>query len=241
MGKYLAAHINGRSREGKSILSPEGIKELHRPAVKLGDSAHYAMGWVIGKKLIGHDGSVPDFRSAVYFEPESHWGLVMLFNVNSEVASARLSGVARNAMRILMGEAVAPIRSGSFRTIFYALGIALCCQLAGILWTCFAGRQAFRRRERYPRLKGVAWQAGIQLTINLTLSVLVFVALPRVMDVPFFVGVMFAPDIGWLCISVGAIGLTWSAFLIYLVVRVCRMSKAESMLRVGSEGFVSPS
>ena len=46
LGRYLAVHLaEGRLPDGKQMLSPTGMAQLHAPGVQIGEFAAYAMGW----------------------------------------------------------------------------------------------------------------------------------------------------------------------------------------------------
>ncbi len=60
MTHYAIAQLNGGRYGEPSILSPQGITELHAPAIPTGGDQHYAMGWnvstVDGIPTIWHNG-----------------------------------------------------------------------------------------------------------------------------------------------------------------------------------------
>src|SRR5205085_1012858 len=65
MTHYLIAQLNNGTYGQASILSPDGIAELHRPVAPVGTGDRYAMGWVVGTRdgetVIWHGGDTANF------------------------------------------------------------------------------------------------------------------------------------------------------------------------------------
>ena len=64
LAHYLVAQLNGGRYGGASVLSPVGLAEQHRPAVRTGDGeVYYGMGWQTGAigdiPIVEHDGMLP--------------------------------------------------------------------------------------------------------------------------------------------------------------------------------------
>ena len=80
MTHYLIAQLNGGRYGTASVLSPDGVDELHRPAVatpKTGTS--YGMGWFVGPingiPAIHHQGETFNFHANAVLVPESRTGV----------------------------------------------------------------------------------------------------------------------------------------------------------------------
>jgi len=84
MTHFLMAHLNEGDYSNLSILSTDGIAELHRPVAQSGNE-YYGMGWVIGSAnempVLWHHGSTPNFHSTMLIEPEMNRGIVVLTNI----------------------------------------------------------------------------------------------------------------------------------------------------------------
>lgn len=84
MSHYLIAQMNNGIFKDTTVLSPEGIAELHKPTVKA-DTGDYGMGWLIeykdGNPKILHHGSTANFHSTMLIEPDTNRGIVVLTNV----------------------------------------------------------------------------------------------------------------------------------------------------------------
>jgi len=85
---YLAvAQLNDGRYGDSSILSPQGITELHDPTVRVnGGDAHHAIGWLVGtfddEPLIDHGGLLYNFRSQIFLLPEKGWAVILLANAS---------------------------------------------------------------------------------------------------------------------------------------------------------------
>jgi CubicO group peptidase (beta-lactamase class C family) len=132
LSHYLAAMLNGGIYGGTSILSPAGIEELQRPAVKVSpqSSDFYAMGWYrsttsAGVPVIGHDGETHDMSSMLLMVPVGKWGIALLFNSGSWLYSAlgRYDAIAFNVAGMLGGQA--PASSSLPRPYLFADLVAL--------------------------------------------------------------------------------------------------------------------
>ena len=91
MTHWLIAQLNQGRYGSRSVLSPAGIAELHRPGVSMGSppgpATGYGMGWVVGTNLgapvIWHNGDDLYFHSDVRMAPQQHLGVVVLMNVSA--------------------------------------------------------------------------------------------------------------------------------------------------------------
>ncbi len=109
LGHYLIAHINGGVYKGQQILSSEGIKDTHQPAVKthsIGmENESYGMGWFIRETPLGsmvwHYGEVPDSYAYMAMLPEQNTGLILLVNTNQHFYTYALNEVGDQAFAFL--------------------------------------------------------------------------------------------------------------------------------------------
>src|SRR3990172_2052880 len=73
MSHYLIAQLNDGRYGDTSVLSPQGIAELHTPAIPFGQG-YYAMGWAAGTMdgtaLVNHNGDTGRFHAYIMLMPE---------------------------------------------------------------------------------------------------------------------------------------------------------------------------
>src|SRR5262249_52133164 len=116
MGRYLIAQLNDGQSGGASVISPEGLAELHRPAVPLTSSSKtsYAMGWFVGPfggvPAIHHGGDLFNYHADMVLIPESRWGVIVLTNTNSLglLGHADTDHIAGNVIRLLVDREPVP-------------------------------------------------------------------------------------------------------------------------------------
>ena len=79
MTHYAIAHLNDGRYGDTSILSAQGIAELHAPAIPTGGDEHYAMGWIVGTvdgiPIVQHNGDTGHFHSVVILMPDRGLGI----------------------------------------------------------------------------------------------------------------------------------------------------------------------
>jgi CubicO group peptidase (beta-lactamase class C family) len=92
MARWVAVHTHGGKLDGKAIISPAVLNELHTPQMTLGQPstkkeispASYAMGWMVdtyrGHRRAHHGGGIDGFTANTCLFPDDGMGLVVLTN-----------------------------------------------------------------------------------------------------------------------------------------------------------------
>lgn len=96
--------------EGKTIISPAQMNEIHKPQFALppsnayGPQSAYGLGWNItdykGKRVLTHGGATDGFNTAMYLLPELNLGIVVVGNTFNSFGNA----VAYAVMDSYLGE-----------------------------------------------------------------------------------------------------------------------------------------
>jgi len=85
MLKYLAFHLGDGTANGRAIVSPAQMRQLHAP-VSATPSGGYALGWNTdyyrGHFLLWHSGSINGFTSRMAIAPNEQIGIVVLTNLD---------------------------------------------------------------------------------------------------------------------------------------------------------------
>src|SRR5262245_24374146 len=90
MSHYLIAQLtNGRYGSG-SVISREGMDELHRPAAETPETGtSYGMGWFVGPingiPAIHHQGETFNFHANAVLVPRSRTGVIVLMNAENSI------------------------------------------------------------------------------------------------------------------------------------------------------------
>ncbi len=92
MARWVAVHTHGGKLDGKAIISPAVLAELHTPQMTLGQPSSkkeispgsYAMGWMTdtyrGHRRVHHGGGIDGFTANTCLFPDDGMGLVVLTN-----------------------------------------------------------------------------------------------------------------------------------------------------------------
>jgi CubicO group peptidase (beta-lactamase class C family) len=92
--RWLEVNLNGGTYNGKSLISPSTLQEMHAPQVVVPGAPEsketllyaYGIGWSIlsyrGQYYVSHDGGLDGFTSVVGFLPNEGIGVVVLANKN---------------------------------------------------------------------------------------------------------------------------------------------------------------
>ncbi len=94
MARWVAVHTHDGQLDGKAIISPAVLNDLHTPQMTLGQPsskreispASYAMGWMVdtyrGHRRVHHGGAIDGFTANTCLFPDDGMGLVVLTNKN---------------------------------------------------------------------------------------------------------------------------------------------------------------
>jgi CubicO group peptidase (beta-lactamase class C family) len=213
MTHYAIAQLNDGRYGATSILSPEGIAELHAPAIPENEGdKYYAMGWnvstVDGIPLVFHPGDAGRNHSIVMLMPDRSSGFVLLANASGFEQIAQVDDIAVGLFLMLNGKPAAPVSLPFGQSFLYwsVLLIPLLQILAIVL--------GWRNRKR----RGI-WL--VLLTVILNLAVVYFLVgfSQKTITLPSMVTVF--PDVGYSLIAIATLGIGWSVIYtaIYLMER----------------------
>jgi CubicO group peptidase (beta-lactamase class C family) len=237
MAQYLVAQLNGGRYRDTAVLSPTGVTQLHQPAAAMG--AHgaggdaYGMGWVVstsGEPAVWHGGDTANFHSDVALFPARHLGVVVLMNVNGNLAmtTGAQSVVAQGVQRLLLGEQPPP--PSRFRAQYLAFDAALLLVSASAVWSLVKLLRGMSR----PRRSGPAGVPGVcavPLLWEVALPSGLLIGFPSLAQASWPLTLLFFPDLGyWLLGLCGTLLATGSL----------RVVLALPRLRAHSPGSTTP-
>ncbi len=112
MSHWLLVHLNGGKFEGKQIIGPQTLEDMHlahmptgsTPAIPEVTPADYGLGWFVdtyrGYRRVHHGGNIDGFSALVSMLPQDGVGFVVLVNKNG----AALPGLLiRHATDLILG------------------------------------------------------------------------------------------------------------------------------------------
>lgn len=230
MAHYLIAQLNDGRYGGVQILSPQGIAEIHSPAVNatsmgvsMGD---YGMGWFITKtnqgSQIWHDGTCPDYFSFMALLPKQNSGMVLLINANEMIMNfLGLVQIGTGVASRLTG--VQPAESIPLTAVPWLLRLFLLIpifQILGVFLTLQAVRRCREGVSQCPR-PAIMWIFHIVLPTILNL-VLVVCAIGLLASGVLKFFLLFMPDLSWLALICGSFAMVWMLVRIRLILRAVR-------------------
>jgi CubicO group peptidase (beta-lactamase class C family) len=222
---FLIAQLNDGHYGEVQILSPAGIREMHRPTIPTGKrETSYGMGWEIGPiagvPAIWHEGSIFNYHANMVLLPGDIAGFILLENIYSGPDEGRLNQIAEGIALLLTGKDPPPIASTRGLNLDYGILFSI---LFVQLWLLF--RAVRRLASRHAHLRTPLTIFGISmlvLTILLSMSwgLLIVFGIPRLFGMPLITTVVRVPDFGYglllcaflafsTCILEGFIGLSF--------------------------------
>lgn len=254
LGHLLAANLAGGAFEDGRVLSAESMADLDRPLTEPGPGSGYGWGlWTYPLYEAGrldvdagrydaplvheHTGSLSSFASGTVLLPEAGYGVVVLMNLNDEVAPSRFYQVHMGIATLLSGLEPAPLTSYDDPLRVYAKAIVLggiLLQLAGIAFAWRRLRQWAARRPKEPTTVG--WRVR-NLVVPLTADLMAPLALwwlyldtadLQVVDIPR--ATRLAPDLTIGLIVLLMIGIGWGVVRTWLTWRMTGAMRQEPMI-----------
>ena len=215
MAHYLIAQLNGGRYGDVQILSPEGIAEMHSPAVDAASSGvdigEYGMGWIITQTpqgdLIWHDGTAPDYFTYMALLPDQNKGMVLLVNANQLAINFAMIEVGAGATSLLAG---AQPEAVPWAVVPWSLRLFLIIPVLQMLGIFFTLRTVRRWRKDVSRRPGPIrkWIVYITLPVILNL-ILVICAVWLLSSGLLKFWLYYMPDLSWLALICGSFALVW--------------------------------
>ena len=243
MSHYLIAQLNDGRYRSASVLSPEGVDELHRPAVQTPETGtSYGMGWFVGPingiPAIHHQGETFNFHANAVLVPGSRTGVIVLINAENSIdlfLNGRMGTISEGVTSLLEGRDPAPPPSISATFVVYALFFGIVAlQLRGIVrWVTAL------RRGRVPRGRlGSRVRVSLLLALSLGWAILTLVLVPKqLLGLPLLVIAQGMPDLAYLLLLSGATALCWGTartIWAYTTLRRSRVAARANMIKIAA-------
>ena len=215
MTHYVVAQLDGGRYKGTSVLSSDGISELHRPAAPTPkEDTSYGMGWFVGPlndiPVVQHQGETFNFHSNVVLIPQSRKGVVVLMNAENSLdlfTAGRMGTIAAGVGSLVEGqEPPSPPSNIGIFIVYGALFALLILQARSIVRSVGALRRGHIRRGRI----GPWWRIGFSLVLSLVWALFVFVLVPKQLGLPLSIMANGFPDVVYLLIASASVALVWA-------------------------------
>jgi CubicO group peptidase (beta-lactamase class C family) len=213
MAHFLIANINGGRYGNIPLLSPEGVAEMHRPAIRDAEGRGYGMGWGIetinGVPAIMHEGLTENFFASMIIEPQGRWGIVVLTNASNLYAPKMASRIAANVLSLLLGRQ--PTEAGPSFWRFYLIVDAVVLLLTAVLAWSVVKLPRWRKRltERRPRgLLRWLWRVVLPIAGDFVLPFILLVFIPSGAGFPFWSAMtLWQPDLAYWALAIAVVML----------------------------------
>jgi CubicO group peptidase (beta-lactamase class C family) len=214
MAHYLIGYLNEGQYGDARILSPEGIAQMHSPAViqSEDDDSYYGMGWEVGPingvDAVHHGGDNANYQTALLMVPDEELGIVLITNTNHTITINSITRVmAADVMNILHGEQTTGYEQNPFVKI---IQLTLVGPLAlALLWAGWSIARALRRRKQgdpSPQgFKSVMWRIVLPLILGGFFIFYFLILTPMLwQNIPLRMFPLYYPD-AWSVMVLGAL------------------------------------
>jgi CubicO group peptidase (beta-lactamase class C family) len=143
MAHYAIARLNEGRYGAMSILSPQGMAELHTPAISMGGAHgfdYYGLGSTLGTldgiPTIAFAGMLHNFRSDLYLQPGEGWGVVLHVNAHGFEQAMQAEEITGGILSLLNGNLPAPVTLPFLsRFLYWTVLLTPLLQILGIAYT----------------------------------------------------------------------------------------------------------
>jgi len=234
-GHYLIAQLNDGNYQGVSVLSPEGIADLHHPDVKMPNSNDfYGMGWEVqhfqDAQVIRHNGQVPGYTSDMFLVPQKNIAVAMVMNTSSPMLGVRVSSIPSNALRMLLDQPTILRTEFVYMQIIYALVMLIpLLQIIAVVAT-FRRIRFWRRNTQISTQMQVARYTALPLIWNAIVAYILLVILPTSFEANISTVILFQPDVGWVAVISGGVAIVWGILRTGIVISTVRQMRRPNLL-----------
>jgi CubicO group peptidase (beta-lactamase class C family) len=214
MAHLLIAQINGGRYGAESVLSPEGVAEMHQPAVPTGSADEsYGMGWYVGQTnnvpTLHHEGDNVTSATAMMIVPPERLGIMVMMNTNGTFLVEAHRQIVAGIMAAAMGQQPQPYASPEELT--KVVGSVVVPTAISILWIAWMVYRFIRRRRQGGPAKRSAlrilWVIVLPLLVDVGLLWVLLAGIPTLWGLPMDGLVLMFPDMATLIIG-SAVALT---------------------------------
>jgi len=130
MARWILFNLNGGCVDGKQLIQPSTLREIHSPQIVAGNDASarkpnaaYAIGWTLdtynGYRRVSHGGYLHDVHSEVTFFPTENLGIVAFVNFGAPMLALLL---CEHTFDLIKG--LSPVSTAEARLAEYEKSIA---------------------------------------------------------------------------------------------------------------------
>jgi CubicO group peptidase (beta-lactamase class C family) len=247
MTHFMIAQLNEGNYKDAALLSPDGMLEMHNPAVPTpAEKTSYGMGWFVGPingiPAIHHQGETFNFHTNMILLPESQWGIVVLINGENSMdllfGTARIASIANGVTGLLVGQQPpSPPANTSVWVVYSILIVLIVIQVSGVVWSA-RKLQSGRLTEAPVR---VGRQIVLPLALNLVWALITLLLLSKIMfGLPLMILATGLPDLGYTLLVSGLLALGWGVLRTILTYSAIIARSKINLSLTTSESTINP-
>jgi hypothetical protein len=218
MTHFAIAQMNEGRYSDASVLSPQGIAEMHIPAVSKGrEGGYWGIGWDVNTweemPIVTRVGDIGNFHALIILLPESDLGVILLANASGfeQMKSQVVDRIALGVFNMLNNKPADPVSVPFImHFLYWSILFVPVLQIVGIIFV-------WRMRQRMK-----VW--SVVLTVILNLAIALFLLNYAQSEMPLRSLLVFNPELGYIAIVAAAIGIGWS--VVYTAMNL-RMRRAK--------------
>jgi CubicO group peptidase (beta-lactamase class C family) len=215
MAHHLIAQLNDGRYGEVSVLSPEGVAAMHRPAVPTDTPGQsYGMAWYVGAidgvPAVYHAGDNGNFATYLLMIPEEELGVAVMFNVNGLTVIGGHKQIGEGVMAAIRGKQPQPYKTHEM--LPKMIGSVVVPSAVSMLWVAWMVYRFVRRRKQgvpaQRNILWIVWVVVLPLIVDLALLWVLLFGIPTLWELPLSgIAVMF-PDMFTLVIG-STVALVW--------------------------------
>ncbi|WP_010494254.1 serine hydrolase domain-containing protein [Paenibacillus elgii] len=226
MSNYLIAQLNGGRFQARTVLSEQGVRQMHEPGASIADGLFYGMGWSVNNNVIFHNGITENTYS--FMAMDGDYGIVLLINAYDFLSS--YDGIVSGLNGIVHGQERSAAELPDYTKSYVILDLIMAVVLALILRSVYS-LWTWKTKFKATPLRITAHAVSI-LFLNVLLPLAVLIYFPKLDPAPWSVVTLFFPGAGHALLLIPIVLLGMGAIKTVLLLRSSLGRKRPAARRV---------
>lgn len=226
MANYLIAQLNGGRFQARTVLSEQGVRQMHEPAAPIADGLFYGMGWSVNNSVIFHNGITENTYS--FMAMDGDYGIVLLINAYDFLSS--YDSIASGLNGIVHGQERSAAELPDYTKTYLILDLIMAVILALLVRSVYS-LWTWKTKFKATPLR-ITVHAVSLLFLNVLLPLAVLIYFPKLDPAPWSVVTLFFPGAGHALLFIPIVLLGVGAIKTVLLLRSGLGSKRPASRRV---------
>ena len=226
MANYLIAQLNGGRFQARTVLSEQGVRQMHEPAAPIADGLFYGMGWSVNNSVIFHNGITENTYS--FMAMDGDYGIALLINAYDFLSS--YDSIASGLNGIVHGQERSAAELPDYTKTYLILDLIMAVILALLVRSVYS-LWTWKTKFKATPLRITVHAVSI-LFLNVLLPLAVLIYFPKLDPAPWSVVTLFFPGAGHALLFIPIVLLGVGAIKTVLLLRSSLGSKRPASRRV---------